>query len=278
MNALLIPTLCAALSCGVSENTEFRYVQLADTQLGFNVNEYADTSDRQYAYETERFESVVAQINHLSPAPDFVVICGDMINAYKNEYQYFEFFRIAAKLNSGIQIKYVSGNHEVGNTPTSESLERYRDNFGDDVYAFNHKGLLGLGLNSSLINKPENVPEEYESQLQFVKSVLEINRYIKHSGVVVFQHHPFFLNYDDEPDNYSNIALKNRQEYLNVLTEYKIDMVMTGHLHAGKAIGVHDGVEYVSVAAVSGAVPRMNVVDVSSNGITYEEISIPWSN
>lgn len=94
------------------------FTQLADTQFG------AFTNDRDFTQETINYEFAVANINRLKPA--FVVICGDLINKVGDPVQTAEYHRITAMFDKSIPVYPVSGNHDVGNEPTAETLAYYR--------------------------------------------------------------------------------------------------------------------------------------------------------
>ena len=91
---LLIIILCVIsvlLASGVAEeNPEtkpFTFVQLCDTQLGFGG----------YEHDIDSFRQAVKQINALEPKPDFVVICGDLVNK-RDDKSFTDFKTIKDKL------------------------------------------------------------------------------------------------------------------------------------------------------------------------------------
>src|SRR5436190_8138880 len=114
----------AAAALGVQNSAEFFFVQLADPQLG------AATGDKDFLQETSNFEFAVANINRIKPA--FVVICGDLINKTGDPVQTAEYRRITALIDKSVPVYAVPGNHDVGNTPTPETLAYYREQFGAD--------------------------------------------------------------------------------------------------------------------------------------------------
>jgi len=67
---------------------------------------------------------------------------------------------VAARLDPGIRLFLVPGNHDVGNEPTKESLAQYRAEFGPDYYTFRVGDITGIVLNSNLEKGAQNVPEE----------------------------------------------------------------------------------------------------------------------
>src|SRR5260370_20884574 len=173
------------------------FLQMSDPQFGM----YSENKD--FAHETVNFEFAIATANRLRP--NFVVICGDLINQAGNSAQTAEYHRIAAKLDPAIKLYNVAGNHDVGNQPTPASLTAYREKFGADYYSFTSDGLEGFVLNSSLIATPLQAPAAAERQEAWLTAALAKPRAAGVRFRVIFQHHPWFLAKADELDQYFNI-------------------------------------------------------------------------
>src|SRR5437899_3323730 len=178
------------------------FLQMSDTQLGM----YAENKD--YLQETINFEFAIGTANRLRPK--FVVICGDLINEAGNAAQAAEFHRIAARLDPAIKLYNVPGNHDVGNQPTPASLAAYREKFGPDYYSFRSDDLAGFVLNSSLIAAPAKAEAEADRQEAWLKAELAKPRPEGVRHRVIFQHHSWFLEKADEPDQYFNIPAATR--------------------------------------------------------------------
>src|SRR5712671_1465874 len=161
------------------------FLQMSDPQFGM----YSENKD--FAQETINFEFAIATANRLRP--NFVVICGDLINEAGNAAQAHEFHRIAAKLDPAIRLYNVAGNHDVGNQPTPATLAAYREKFGPDYYSFRSGDLAGYVLNSSLIAAPQHAQAEADRQETWLKGELAKTRADGVQRRVVFQHHPWFL-------------------------------------------------------------------------------------
>jgi serine/threonine-protein phosphatase CPPED1 len=231
--ALFSPLLSAA---------DLFFVQMSDPQFGM----YSNNAD--FSQETANFEFAIANANRLRPS--FVVVCGDLVNRAGDAAQIAEYLRVAAKLDRSIPLHNVAGNHDVGNSPTPESLSAYRAKFGPDYYIFRHEDFTGIVLNSSLIQHPENVPEEARKQESWLLAQLEK---VKREGarhVALFQHIPFFLERADEPDQYFNIPLEARKKYLDMLAKYGVHDVFAGHYHRN-ASGQTDSLRIVTTGPVS---------------------------
>ncbi len=99
----------------------FSFVQLCDTQLGFGG----------YEHDIKTFKSAVKQINTLNP--DFVVICGDLVDN-RNDSSFSDFNEIIADFK--IPCYAAPGNHDVGNKPNDTTLNYYRKTIDKDYYKF----------------------------------------------------------------------------------------------------------------------------------------------
>ncbi len=199
------------------------FLQMSDPQFGM----YSENRD--FAQETVNFEFAVATANRLRPK--FVVVCGDLINQAGNTAQVAEYQRIAAKLDPAIKLYNVAGNHDVGNEPTPATLKAYREKFGADYYSFTSDGLEGFVLNSSLIATPLQAPAEAERQEAWLTAALAKPRAAGVRFRVIFQHHPWFLEKADEPDQYFNIPTATRMRYLKLFHESGVTHIFAGHYH-----------------------------------------------
>ena len=220
---VLILLLTVAAALGVQNSAEFFFVQLADTQFG------AATGDKDFLQETSNYEFAVANINRIKPA--FVVICGDLINKTGDPVQTAEYHRVTAMIDRSIPVYPVPGNHDVGNAPTQETLAYYREHFGADYYSFRQGSLYGIVLDSSLISAPDRVRDEAAKQEEWLKTELTKARDSNASHIVVFQHHPWFLEEPTEAGQYFNIPKPQRERYLDILKKAGVRYVFAGHYH-----------------------------------------------
>lgn len=214
---------------------------MADTQFGF-FNE-----NKEFRRETRNMEAAIAAANKLKPA--FVVICGDLVNKPADPAQIAEYKRIAAKLDPDIKLYNVSGNHDVENAPTAESLALYKQYFGDDRYTFRSRNIFGIIINSSLIKDPSLSPSEAAEQELWLKNTLINAQNSGAKNIMVFMHHSLFLNKPDEPDEYFNISLERRKVYLDLFKKYGVKQVFAGHYHRN-AFGRDGELEMITTGPV----------------------------
>ena len=242
----------------------FFFIQLTDPQFGM----FADNTN--FAQETANVEFAVTTINRLRPA--FVVVTGDLVNRVGDAAQIKEYTRLLARVDPGIPVYNVAGNHDVGNVPTPESVAAYTNAFGSDHYAFRHGGFVGIVLDSSLIKAPQNVPDLFAAQESWLKSELQQARDSGATQIVIFQHYPWFLRSPDEPEQYFNLPRESRTAYLGLFHEFGVSAVFGGHYHRNTV--AHDGsLEIVTTGALGkplgGSQSGIQVVIVRDHGIQH---------
>jgi len=201
----------------------FFFVQLSDTQFGFSNN------DIDFIQDTASAEFAVASVNRLKPA--FVIVTGDLVNKAGDAAQIAEYDRIMAKVDRAIPVYHVAGNHDIENEPTPASVAAYRAHFGKDYYTFRQGTLLGIVLNSTLIHTPTKAEAEYAEQDRWLRTELDRAASSGAKHIVIFQHHPWFLQKADEPDSYYNIPLSRRPALLELFRTHGITELVSGHLH-----------------------------------------------
>ena len=255
--------LALMLSLSAPAAEPFMFLQMSDPQFGMY------TENREFAQETANFEFAIATANRLRPA--FVVVCGDLVNEVGNASQIAEYFRIVARLDKSIPLHSVAGNHDVGNVPTPETLRAYRAKFGPDYYVFRVAGqddFVGIVLNSSLVQHPEQASDEAGKQERWLTAELE-----NASGkrVVIFQHIPWFLERADEADQYFNIPSATRARYLALFERFGVHHVFAGHYHRN-ASGRTSSLEMTTTGPVGKPLGTessgIRVVRVGADGIS----------
>jgi serine/threonine-protein phosphatase CPPED1 len=264
--ALCLALLLIAVSAHAAE--PFFFIQLTDPQFGM----FADNTN--FVQETANFEFAIATVNRLHPA--FVVITGDLVNRTGDAAQIAEYKRILAKVDRDIPVYNVAGNHDVGNVPTVKSIAAYTNQFGPDHYAFRCKNLVGLVLDSNLIQAPTNVVALATEQEQWLKAELEAAKKEGAKHIAVFQHHPWFLKSLDEPDQYFNLPREARVNYLALFHGFGVSDVFCGHYH--RNVVARDGdLEIVTTGAtgkpLGGDKSGIQVVIVRDDGMQHHYYS-----
>jgi 3',5'-cyclic AMP phosphodiesterase CpdA len=205
----------------------FFFITMTDPQLGF-FTENADT-----AKETELLEKAIAHANRLKPA--FVVMTGDLIHKPGDDAQRREFLRITATLDRSIPLHLLPGNHDLGNVPTPQSIDYYRQHFGPDHYSFDMGGCHFVALNTTLMHSPAKAIQQEAEQWTWLTTDLQQSATKRPTQTILFQHHPTFLKNPDEPNDYHTVPAPRRAELLQLCRQYNIAAVFAGHLHRGNA-------------------------------------------
>ena len=246
-----------------SSSTPFTFVIGADTQLGIN------SRNKEWQTEIEYSKQAVKHINALKPKPAFVTMCGDLVDMeaemfigvgdYKtreqcNEVQnqqWDDYNKVWSKINSDIPVLCLCGNHDVGNKPTPESIDRFKSKFGDVYFAFWYKGCYFINLNTNIHNDQRFCPELFEEQNDWLEGRLKYARQQPSTRrVFLFGHHPWFLFHENEelseltgrnyfpsndggfiPDAYFSISRTNRQRVMQMCKKYSVDACFAGHFH-----------------------------------------------
>lgn len=216
------------------------FIQMSDPQFGFM------TPNAGFKQETDNFTKAIAAANRLRPA--FVVVTGDLTHRQGDTAQITEYRRIAAQLDRAIPLHNVPGNHDLALPLSPASLAAYRRVYGPDYYTFDAGTLRGIVINSSLFKEPALAPDEAAAQERWLRSTLEASRG-KFSRVIVFQHHPWFLSTPDEPDQYYNLPLARRREFLDLFAKSGVTHVFAGHYHRN-AFGKDGSLEMVTTGPV----------------------------
>jgi 3',5'-cyclic AMP phosphodiesterase CpdA len=210
----------------------FTFIQLCDPQIGFGG----------YDHDLGAFRQAVRQINAIMP--DFVLICGDLVNT-PDEKSFADFNRIKADISAPCYCAV--GNHDAGNNPTLESLEYFRRLIGKDYYSFEHKGYTFVIINTQLWKAP--IKEESEKQDAWIKATLE-GASRKGSQIFVVCHSPLFLNNPEEAEEYFNIPVDKRREALALFEKSGVVAVLGGHTHR-LIVNNYKGIQMVNGETIS---------------------------
>jgi len=276
------------------KNKNVSFVQMADPQFGMysSVSKFseADKAERRQrginieysgpileglAKETSLFTEAIETANKIKP--DFVVICGDMVHSSDSEEQFQELMRISRLLNKDIKLYWVAGNHDVGDKPTRAGLAKYREQFGEYNYSFQEENCYFIVLNSSICYDPGSVPDEWDNLISFLEKELQIAASVQRRHKIIFMHHPLYLNDPNEGDNYFVIPSVRRAKIIDLITEYDVSAVFTGHLHRNnyRKIGNTELVSTGPVGFPLGEDPSgIRHVRMDDNSLTHEYLGL----
>jgi predicted MPP superfamily phosphohydrolase len=211
----------------------FRFVQVSDPQLGWGYG---------YANDVNSLRQAVSHINGLKP--DLVVFCGDLVDSFSST-SVADFLQIKSELT--VPSYCAPGNHDVGNSPTVSSLERYRQAVGDDYFSFGHKGYTFVIVNTALWKAP--LAGETEKQDTWLRQTLAAAS-DKNSPVFIVGHHPLYLTSPNEGEEYYNLPPATRGELLALFEISGVVAVLGGHRHQ-LVINEYKGIQLVNSEATS---------------------------
>ena len=122
-------------------------------------------------------------------------------------------------VDSDIPLVLVSGNHDVGNIPTPETIAEFQRTWGDDYFSFWVGGVLFLVLNSQFLYDASRCPALKQEHDHWLDQQLRTagQRACRHA--VVFQHIPLFLQSIGEDDDYFNLTKSVRKEMADKFVE-----------------------------------------------------------
>ncbi|XP_072229417.1 serine/threonine-protein phosphatase CPPED1 isoform X1 [Leuresthes tenuis] len=251
---------------GLTEGAEskwtgpFCFIQAADPQLGLMKawrDGDCDEAGDEWAEEVELTKLAVGAVNQLRPKPRFMALCGDLVHAMPGtsfrEDQERDLKAALKGTDPSIPLVFVSGNHDLGNTPTPSTVEQYCSAWGDDYFSFWVGGVLCLVLNSQLFYDASACPQQKEAQETWLEAQLSrassTSAEPKPKHILVFQHIPLYLKSPDEENDYFNLQREVRQNLLDRFKKAGVKAVFSGHYHRN-AGGCHGGLDMVVSSAI----------------------------
>ncbi len=245
----------------------------------------------------------VEQINALHPRPLYCCICGDLVDMCSGIYtgkpkrfpkqsrpdsttadvwtevecdmvqeqQNNDMKQIWYGLHPDIALICLCGNHDVGNRPTPQSIQKFIHNFGDDYLAFWVNGTYNVVLNSNLFSDPTDAPLLYDQQLQWLEQQLRLAHRYAARNIFIYTHHPWFLYHEDEDvddlkgrsylipgntqvyvaDSYFPIPKVFRQHAMKLFQQYHVAACFAGHFHQNVISQSTFGMEMIVTGGLS---------------------------
>ncbi len=245
----------------------------------------------------QQLAEAVAQVNAMTPLPDFVLFGGDVAQN-GTEDQLVKGSKILAELK--MPLKIIPGEHDW----YLDMGDAWRGLFGDETWSFNHKGVHFIGLNSILVRdfwtEAGMTPLErmtvmemlespipgpwgvHEKQLEWLAN--DVKDLAPDTPVVIFTHSPLWDYYPRW-----NFQTSDAPEIREILS--KFDNVMSYHGHVHQTLYNRIG-NMSSVAALGTAWPwpyppvelafpetRMNRADpsIATDGMGTQVIDLSGS-
>jgi Icc-related predicted phosphoesterase len=195
-----------------SSQESFSFVQLSDTHWGFN--NAAVNPDF-----TGTLKKAIAQVNALTPQPDFIVFTGDLTHTTDDDNERRKRMKEFREITKDLKVQnlyFLAGEHDAG----LDEGKAFREFFGETHYKFDHKDVHFIALDN--VSDPHSAIGE--EQLNWLKADLE--KLDKNSRIVILTHRPLF---DLAADWDWNTA--DGDKVIELLMPFKNVVVLYGHIH-----------------------------------------------
>ncbi len=213
----------------------FEFAVLSDTHLMF------DYGTKKLEFESRRKQSgrltyamkLIKQIN-----PDFIVHLGDLLQENPAADTFQKSMLKAKKIfdQYGFEMLYVAGNQDVGDKPDPmmptnvvgpETLAFFESIYGKSWYTRKKADVNFIVLNALLLNT--SLKENQEQKAWFEQTLARLENERK----FLFLHIPPFLQDINEVSigHYDNLADPDRTWLCDLIKEYDVELMMSGHVH-----------------------------------------------
>jgi hypothetical protein len=229
--------LLVILMCSPAVFAQATIVQISDTHIGLSTAPNA----------LQHLQTVVNQINAMSPQPDAVILTGDIGETTSA-------WTTAKNTLAGLKaiVYFCPGNHDIRTT----TIATYRQYFGNDYYSFKINNITFMLIDSQLLGNydtfnssatpasvqplPSAVQTESDSMLAWLGRQTAVSNEIAVQHVPLFPQslsgggtypstNPYWAIYDVQND--TNIHHEYRKEEVNALTALNIHTMLAGHWH-----------------------------------------------
>jgi len=220
---------------------------------------------------------------------DFAIQGGDHIEdaletSRERATMLMDLYQRVEKAHLRKKVYHVLGNHDClgvfgknGIDPSAPDYGKnfYTSRFGPPYYAFDHKGVHFVVLDSVGITDDRNYEGRVDAaQLDWLRRDLATQP--KGARIIVVTHIPLITAmacYEPEswlntPHNWTNVT--NAREVLRILAEHKVMAVLQGHSHVYERIELN-GMAFITTGAVAGADWRGSFLGTPEG---YTEITI----
>ena len=252
---------------------EFYFVQIGGPLFG-----QAAFPEDDVQAERSKMERVAEAVNKMKPKPRFLAICGNFTLSAPGEKGHFpqiEAFKSSLRaLDSDVAVICVCGSHDVGETPSEESVEAYRENFGEERFSFWVEGVHCLVLNSMYFRKVTDLTEFRKEQFDWLESnVLEaqVNPPVK---MLIFQGSSCLSDKNGD----LNGDCETEQQVISKLKEADVSAIFCGNSNKSMKEG-NIGVYSCSSLGIcdNDAKPGLRVVRISRGEICQQFFTLDES-
>lgn len=182
----------------------------------------------------DRARFAVAAIHDEGPA--FVLHLGDMVHPLPHLPSFIPAANEAHDIFAPLReiMHFIPGNHDIGDKPNPDApagpaddttIAQYEKQFGPSRFVHEFQNCVFIGINSSLVNS--NTEHETE-QRKWLEARLDEH---KNRRLFLCTHYPPFIYSADEQSHYDNYAEPGRSWLVGLIESYKVEAVLSGHVH-----------------------------------------------
>ena len=206
----------------------FSFAIIADTHVR------PEAPSAQPPRENRRTAHVVRQLGKRKP--DLVLHLGDIVHPLPALDDYSSAAAAADRMFELLDCPLHStpGNHDIGDKASpwmpakavqQDWIDSYRRRFGPLFQAFAHADCRFILICSPILGS--GLPDEEHQREWLEQELAESQR----SRLFLATHYPPYLLRPDEPDNYDNIGLQEREWLLGLMERYNVEALFFGHIH-----------------------------------------------
>lgn len=261
LGAFGVGYLGTATGCSINKENSFRIVHLTDQHV---------TSRRS---GDKGYMKCIESINALDPAPDLVLMGGDMVfdGLYTELDTYKESMQLYKIISNKLNMPYYNclGNHDVLGLSARRKVPADFDGIGrkmimeemgmeEPYYSFNHKGWHFVILNSIFeiegSNGPSYEPKLGKEQLDWLRFDLGAHKDMPTIAVSHFAafNHKGQINQDVDMKAMSNFILQDNKELRLIFERHNVKALLQGHTHISESFNFKD-VWYITSQSASAA-------------------------
>jgi 3',5'-cyclic-AMP phosphodiesterase len=194
-----------------SRATDFTFVQISDSHIGFNKPANTDV--------TATLQAALAKIDAAPGSPDFLIHTGDLTHTSKPG----EFDALDQILSPRRQVFYVPGEHDTSVDDGKMYLDRYgKGTRGNGWYSFDHKGVHFIGLVN--VVQLEGMGKLGQAQLDWLKQ--DLHGVKSSTPIVLFAHIPLWAVYPQW-----GWGTSDSEQAFAMLKRFGSVTVLNGHIH-----------------------------------------------
>jgi len=269
-----------------STSKDFYFVQITDTHLLYESFEKNGNSKG-------RFKCVLENVTSFKRKPAFIVITGDLCewggNGKTGALNYQTFVSCLYEKNNmlyatseySIPVYTIPGNHDYMPESSLKNYHTYIDKnhiATNDKYAITYGSVSLFFMNSGhdYTSHPSDWKRTkgnglYGDDIEWLENGL---RGCQTEHKIVLMHHPA-VNVRDKLGEMTSVIARNREKFVELCEQYKVDLVLCGHTHTSRVFDAEENRYDNEYPIDCSKYPTLYVQsDDCKEGVHYRNISI----